>query len=303
MRNPSSYFWWRVLFDFSWEVEESLCWYLDKVGIKSYAITIPPLDSSQRSLIIWLPSHEWHESEINTLNNSLSNLTKPFFVSIHQRHLDKVEDEEWSTSWKKYWFPDQIGSKLIILPAWLDKPIDINNRFIIRIDPGCAFGTGSHPTTRLCLEILEKIDLKGFKVADIGCGSGILSLASLYFGADNTFAVDNDSLAIASAKQNANLNNSISDRLHVFFGSVEILQRKASSGKFDLILCNILLNIIIELVPMIDNIVKPGGQALFSGILVNQSSNIVSILEGIGWEILSLYSKDEWSLIHARKII
>ena len=131
----------------------------------------------------------------------------------------KIVHEDWSTSWKKFWGPDPVGKNLLILPSWISLPQMYSNRIVLRLDPGSAFGTGAHPTTRLCLEALERIPPMGLTVADVGCGTGILGLASLKLGAKNVRAVDIDSLAVKATYENILLNNFNFDQFTVSKGS------------------------------------------------------------------------------------
>ena len=129
---------------------------------------------------------------------------------------EQIVDEDWSLSWKKSWKPDPVGKSILILPAWLDIPGNFLERKIIRLDPGSAFGTGSHPSTRLCIEALDKKPPVGQTIADLGCGSGILSLVALKLGAQSALSVDTDSLAISATKINSDLNNFSQNLLREF---------------------------------------------------------------------------------------
>ena len=152
----------------------------------------------------------------------------------------QLKDEDWSLTWKKSWQPDPVGKSILILPAWLDVPEKFLERKIIRLDPGSAFGTGSHPSTRLCIEALDNEPPVGKTIADLGCGSGILSLTALQLGAKCTFSVDTDSLAISATKINSALNNFPENLLNVSHGSIEEIEVNIPEKKIDLILCNIL---------------------------------------------------------------
>ena len=136
----------------------------------------------------------------------------------------EIKDEDWSISWKKNWKPDPVGKSILILPAWLDVPEEFLERKIIHLDPGSAFGTGSHPSTRLCIEALDNDPPSGQIIADVGCGSGILSLAALKLGAQSTFSVDIDSLAISATKINSALNDFPEHLLNVSLGSIDELE-------------------------------------------------------------------------------
>ena len=128
-----------------------------------------------------------------------------FGLALAEPLWEELADEDWSLSWKKHWQPDPVGQRLLILPAWLEVPEEHADRLVLKMDPGSAFGTGSHPTTRLCLEALEEMPPHDQRVADLGCGSGVLGLASLALGASEVLAADTDSLAVRATTDNAAL--------------------------------------------------------------------------------------------------
>jgi ribosomal protein L11 methyltransferase len=180
-----------------------------------------------------------------------------------------IEETNWVEAWKKNYNPISIGKKLIIVPVWLESPSD--QRIPIRIEPGMAFGTGTHPTTQLCLELMEDLVQPGEKVIDIGSGSGILSIAALKLGASHALGVDTDPITLPSARQNA-ANNDITTGLELGVGSVsDILAGSFSIRKAHLVVANILAPVLIRLLEdgLVD-LVSPGGILIFSGILEEQ---------------------------------
>ena len=185
----------------------------------------------------------------------------------------------------------------MILPAWLDVPEEFLERKIIRLDPGSAFGTGSHPSTRLCIEALDKNPPIGQTIADLGCGSGILSLVALKLGAQSTFSVDTDSLAISATKINSDLNNFSQNLLNVSLGSIEELEMNMPKKKFDLILCNILAPVIKSLGPSFEKIIGHKGKLVLSGLLVEQIKELQEIFSSLGWKALEIKTKDQWALM------
>ena len=148
--------WWRLTMACPPELEESLVWKLTDLGLHRHAVQHAPETPDQKQLLLWLPQPEWPEPERQQLLASLAPLAEPFGLELPQGHWDDVADEDWSLSWKQHWQPDPVGTGLLILPAWLEVPPEHGDRLVIRMDPGSAFGTGSHPTTRLCLEALEQ---------------------------------------------------------------------------------------------------------------------------------------------------
>ena len=214
-----------------------------------------------------------------------------------------MADEDWSLSWKQHWQPDPVGRALLILPAWLEVPDEHRERLVIRMDPGSAFGTGSHPTTRLCLEALEQQPPQGALVADLGCGSGVLGLAALHLGAQRVVAADTDSLAVRATAENRDLNQRTPEQLAVDLGSVETLQQLLGTQRADLLLCNILAPVIEALAPGFESLIAPGGRALLSGLLVDQAPRLTEVLDALGWQVSERASQGRWGLlcIHRRQ--
>ena len=219
-----------------------------------------------------------------------------------QWHL--IDEEDWASSWKQYWHPQEIGDRFLINPAWLPVPED-TDRLVLRLDPGAAFGTGAHPTTQLCLESLEmRLGLDslndGAIVADIGCGSGILSIGAILLGASKVMAVDIDSLAVRSTRSNGHLNQIGDELLDVKRGSMERLIAM-TQGPVDGIVCNILAEVIIDLVPQFEAIVKPTTWAIISGVLLEQVKAVADTLEQNGWIVAALWRRQEWCCFNIRR--
>lgn len=194
-----------------------------------------------------------------------------------------------------------MGEGLLILPAWLEVPPEHGERLVIRMDPGSAFGTGSHPTTRLCLEALEKAPPVGALVADLGCGSGVLGLAALGLGATAVVAADTDSLAVRATGDNRELNGRPADQLKVSLGSVEALQHLLEGRRADLLLCNILAPVIEALAPGFEALVAPEGRALLSGLLVDQAPRLEQVLGDLGWQVSARGSQGRWGLLEIQR--
>jgi ribosomal protein L11 methyltransferase len=185
-----------------------------------------------------------------------------------------IQEVNWVETWKQHYHPITVGTRLIVLPSWIeDYPKD---RIPVRIEPGMAFGTGTHPTTQLCMALAESQDLRGKVVIDVGCGSGILSVAALKLGASRALGVDIDPEAVASARQNALLNE-VSERLELGVGSVsEVRTGKFSFRQAPLVFANILAPIIIRLLKDgLTELVAPDGSLILSGILAEQEEMIL----------------------------
>lgn len=210
-----------------------------------------------------------------------------------------VHEEDWAEAWKAHYHPVRIGKRLFIRPLWVDtemQPDDV----VISLDPGMAFGTGTHPTTQLCLQALEDVVQPGVKALDLGCGSGILAIAAAKLGANNVLALDIDPMSVRVTTENAE-QNGVADKITAQTGSLESLI--TSPRRFDLIVVNILARIIIAMcAEKLGEIVRPGGTALFSGIIEEQAADVEAALRSTGLEPYARRQDGDWVLIEARRI-
>jgi len=232
----------------------------------------------------------WHLSQIQPMPD-------PAFRSI--------EDEDWMTAWKQHYRPIRIGNRLLVLPAWLeDQP---GERVAIRIDPSMAFGTGTHPTTQLCLELLETTvpSAQGKPVQDVidvGCGSGILSIGAVKLGVSHALAVDIDNAAIRSTRENAEANQ-VLDRIETGIGSVqEVLEGKFSIRQAPLVLANILAPVIIRLFNIgLADLVSEDGKIVLSGILDTQAQGVIDAAQQKGLTFVEQRQIADWVAIVLKK--
>jgi len=311
--------WWRLEMAAPAELEESLLWKLPLLGVARVALQHPPEAPEQRQLLAWLPESDWPADQRQELERALAPLGEPFDLALPPIHWQRQADEDWSLSWKSHWRPDPVGERLLVLPAWLEVPSEHAGRLVIRIDPGSAFGTGSHPTTRLCLEALEALagereraglgeGLEGLRVADLGCGSGILGLAALRLAAASVAAADTDPLAERATRENAALNGlgpspmapDAPSALAVTTGSAEALVALLEGRPADLLLCNILAPVIEALIPFFPRLLGPGGVGLLSGLLVDQAPGLERDLLAAGWRVEQRVEQDRWGLLRIR---
>jgi ribosomal protein L11 methyltransferase len=254
-----------------------------------------------------LPAIDWPELERQQLALALAPLAEPFGLALPPLRWSQQADEDWSLSWKQHWQADPVGKGLLILPAWLPCPPEHAERRLIAMDPGSAFGTGSHPTTRLCLEALELLaamtpeGLAGLRVADLGCGSGVLGLAALRLGAASVAAVDTDSLAVRATTDNAALNG-LTPQVRVQLGSVEALAELLEGQPADLLLCNILAPVIQALCPAFNTVLAAYGVGLLSGLLVDQAPALQLALRDEGWQAELTAEQSQWGLMTIRRV-
>jgi ribosomal protein L11 methyltransferase len=212
-----------------------------------------------------------------------------------------IEDEDWSEAWKAHYKPLAVGRRLLIVPAWLAS--DDADRIPVFLDPGMAFGTGAHPTTRLCLAALEDALHPGDLVIDIGCGSGILSVAAVLLGADRVLACDIDKHALAATERSAE-RNGVRHAIEVFPGSLEqVLERLQPSGRAgDVLVANILAPVLEAMLGAgATNAVRQGGVLILSGILAEQSAGVRAAAEKAGLSVLAEESEGDWRALTLRK--
>jgi len=304
--------WWRLEVPALPELEESLLWKFGELGISRVALRHQPESPQRRQLLAWLPEDDWPEAERAELERALAPLAATFGLELPPLHWQRQLDEDWSLSWKQHWQADPVGERLLILPAWLEVPPEHADRLVIRMDPGSAFGTGSHPTTRLCLEALEGLaaergrqagtppGLGSIRVADLGCGSGILGIAALLQGARSVAAVDTDSLAVRATAENAAVAG-LQQRLQVRLGSAEVLAELLEAEPADLLLCNILAPVIEALAPAFTSLLAPSGVGLLSGLLVPQAERLQHVLAALGWRVELAAQQSQWGLLMLHK--
>ena len=293
--------WYKLTFLIESDSEEIIIWKLNELGIFSFSFEYLIKNENKKAVNIWLPIDDWDESSRSSFEKiiiKLLNINPPknkfFEWSI-------IKEEDWLTSWKKYWAPELVGNHFLILPCWINLNEKFKDKKIIKIDPGAAFGTGSHPSTYLCLEKMENIFFSDKKILDIGSGSGILSVAARLLGAKEVYAVDNDYLAINSTKSNFQLNFGNLNKLNTYLGSFNEVILKNQLEQFDFVLCNILAEVIKGMIPNIYKCLRNNGEVIFSGILNSQKDEIIKILIQHDLKLLDVSTRKDWACISAQK--
>ena len=246
----------------------------------------------------YLPVDEFLEEKRQRLLEALWYLGR--IQELPEPTFKPVLDEDWMAAWKKHYHPIPIGQRLLVLPAWIEQT-DLT-RIAVKIDPSMAFGTGTHPTTQLCMEMIEKHLIPGQNVIDVGCGSGILSIAALKLGAARALGVDIDSAAVKSTRENAAANEVLAG-LETGLGSVdEVLQGQFSLRQAPLVLANILAPIIIRLFGTgLADLVQPGGKIILSGILEGQAAAVKEAAAAKGLRWLETAQQLDWVAIVMEK--
>ena len=202
---------------------------------------------------------------------------------------DGCSEEDWADKWKAFFKPTPVGERLFVRPIWIDD-YDAGDRAVLNIEPGAAFGTGTHDTTRLCLETLDKIIKDGDTVLDIGCGSGILAIASMLLGATEGFGVDIDELAVKTAKENGKMNGLDEPGLKFVCGDLADKVTK----QYDVVVANIVADIIILFSTQVRAFMKPGAKFIASGIIDTRADEVVTALQSAGLKLVERIEHGGW---------
>lgn len=258
-----------------------------------------PDDYPAQGVIVkaYLPASSFLAETIEEIKLAIANL-KNFDINVGENILTtcEVHEEDWATAWKQYYHPIKVSERFTIVPTWEDYQPKNSDEIIIELDPGMAFGTGTHPTTVMCLQALEKTVKAGDVVIDVGTGSGVLSIASALLGANKVHALDLDPVAVKSAQENVQLNH-VEKIVEVEQGNLlEKVQTEA-----DVVVANILAEVIMTFTDDAYSIIKPGGFFITSGIIGAKKEVVKSALEKSGFNIEEVLMLEDWVSIIAKK--
>ena len=215
----------------------------------------------------------------------------------------QTEDLDWVNNWKQYFHQFYVDD-ILIIPSWEEVKPEDENKMIIHIDPGTAFGTGMHETTQLCIRQLKKHVTKETRILDVGCGSGILGMLALKFGAAYSVGTDLDPCAIDATYENMEVNGITRDQYEVMIGNIiddKEVQDKVGYDKYDIVVANILADVLVPLTPVILNQLKKGGVYITSGIIDDKEDTVVEAVKAAGLEVLEVTYQGEWVSVTARK--
>lgn len=209
--------------------------------------------------------------------------------------ITKQEIVDWSKKWKEHWKPSHISENIVICPTW-EEYIPETDEIVVNIDPGNAFGTGTHATTQLCAMAIEKYMPKDANVADIGCGSGILAICAIKYGAKTALAIDNDPTAVETSKENAQINN-VADVIEFYTQTIDEVQGK----EFDFVMANILHNVLADIMSDLKRIMKKGSKVVLSGILKSKEPVVIEAMTSNNLKVVEQIEKNDWIAFVAQK--
>lgn len=249
---------------------------------------------SQPAVTGYLPADETLEQRSRDLEAALARLAgrQLFQYTLKFKGID---EEDWAESWKAFFYPEQITPSLVVKPTWRDYTPQAGQH-VIEIDPGMAFGTGTHPTTALCVQLLERSVRPGQRVLDVGTGSGILLIAAAKLGAGHLTGVDLDTVAVTIARQNLALNGIASERFDLACGHLT----DTVTGTYDIVVANILADVILELLDQISSVLQPDGLFICSGIIQAYRDKVARKMAACGFAIEEILERGEWVALAGR---
>lgn len=243
--------------------------------------------SAPYELTVHIPDDGAAAGEIERTERALWHLQAFGLRPVSSMHVTPVEETDWTEGWKAGYSPQRIG-RIVVVPSWLDEPI-APGEVQLRLDPGMAFGTGLHPTTRGCLHLLQQLDPMPTVVLDVGSGSGILALAALRLGAERAICLDTDAAAVEATRANA-ISNGLGERVEAWHGELPAVP----SEQFGLVVANLVASLLVELAPRLAAHLRPGGLLLASGIIDHRADEVVDALAGAGLVVQRRIDDDEW---------
>ena len=260
-------------------------------------------DDGVAYLSFYLEPEDDKEKILTEIRQELQEMSSYLNVGECQIEESETEDVDWVNNWKQYFHQFYVDD-ILIIPSWEDVKPEDSDKMVIHIDPGTAFGTGMHETTQLCIRQIRKYVTEGTKILDVGCGSGILGMLALKFGAAYSVGTDLDPCAIEATYENMEVNGISKDRYEVMIGNIiddKEVQDKVGYGCYDTVVANILADVLVQLTPVIVNQLKPGGIYITSGIIDDKEQTVVDAVRAAGLEVLDVTYQGEWVCVTARK--
>ena len=260
-------------------------------------------DDGVAYLSFYLEEEDDKEKILADVINGLREMSEYVDVGDCIIEESQTEDVDWVNNWKKYFHQFHVDD-ILIIPSWEDVKPEDEDKMVIHIDPGTAFGTGMHETTQLCIRQIRKYVKEGTKILDVGCGSGILGMLALKFGAAYSVGTDLDPCAIEATRENMEVNGIRDDQYEVMIGNIiddKAVQDKVGYECYDIVAANILADVLVQLTPVVVNQLKPGGIYITSGIIDDKEQTVVDAVRAAGLEVLDVTYQGEWVCVTARK--
>ena len=260
-------------------------------------------DDGVAYLSFYLEEEDDKEKILADVINGLREMSEYVDVGDCVIEESQTEDVDWVNNWKKYFHQFHVDD-ILIIPSWEDVKPEDEDKMVIHIDPGTAFGTGMHETTQLCIRQIRKYAKEGTKILDVGCGSGILGMLALKFGAAYSVGTDLDPCAIEATRENMEVNGIRDDQYEVMIGNIiddKAVQDKVGYDCYDIVAANILADVLVQLTPVVVNQLKPGGIYITSGIIDDKEQTVVDAVRAAGLEVLDVTYQGEWVCVTARK--
>ncbi len=280
-------------------IEDSMEFARERQDMFGEIYALDPNDFPAKGVILkaYLPVTSFLGETVEEVKLAIKNLSN-YGINVGENEvvISEVNEEDWATAWKKYYHPVKISERFTIVPTWETYEPVSTDELIIELDPGMAFGTGTHPTTVMCLQALEKTVKSGDYVTDVGTGSGVLAIGAALLGAKHVHALDLDEVAVRSAEINVNLNK-VQDIAHVVHGN--LLDRVEQQS--DVVVANILAEIIMSFTNDAFQVVKEGGMFITSGIIGAKKEDVKQSLEAAGFIIVEVMMMEDWVTIISKK--
>jgi ribosomal protein L11 methyltransferase len=279
-------------------IEDVFDLYKERVNVYGEIYQLNPNDYPTEGVIVkaYLPVNSFLGETVDAIKEAINNLLiYDIDLGNNTISVSEVNEEEWATAWKKYYHPVRVSNRITIVPTWEEYTKESEDELIIELDPGMAFGTGTHPTTVMCIQALEKCVETGDNIIDVGTGSGVLSIAAAKLGASKIGAYDLDDVAVQSARANVQLNK-VDDVIEVDQNNL----LSGIEGPVDGIVANLLAEIVARLVDDAKKVIKPGGYFISSGIIAAKREEIEEKLGQAGFEIVEVITMEDWVAIIAK---
>ena len=260
-------------------------------------------DDGVAYLSFYLEPEEDKEKILSQIRQELEAMSS--YVNVGECRIDEseTEDVDWVNNWKQYFHQFYVDD-ILIIPSWEQVKPEDTDKMVIHIDPGTAFGTGMHETTQLCSRQIRKYVTEKTRILDVGCGSGILGMLALKFGAAYSVGTDLDPCAIEATYENMEVNGIAKDQYEVMIGNIiddKAVQDKVGYGCYDIVVANILADVLVQLTPVVVNQMKSGGIYITSGIIDDKEQTVTDAVKAAGLEVLDVTYQGEWVCVTARK--